>query len=39
MLNGVDNTDIEDFSMAYNSGTEYRMGNVYGIENTASRYL
>ena len=35
MQNGVDNLDIEDFSMAYNSGTEYRMGNIYGIDNTS----
>jgi hypothetical protein len=34
LQNGIDNTDIEDFSLAYNNGTEYRMGNVYGIENT-----
>ena len=35
MQNGSDNTDIEDFSMAFDSGTEYRMGNVYGIDNSS----
>jgi hypothetical protein len=34
MQNGRDNTDIEDFSMAYDSGTEYHYGNIYGIENS-----
>jgi hypothetical protein len=34
-LNGVDNTEIEDFSLAYDSGVEYRMGNIYGIENSS----
>ena len=34
MKNGLENTDIEDFSMAYDSGTEYRMSNVYGLQNT-----
>jgi hypothetical protein len=24
---------IEDFSLAYDSGSEYRSGNYYGIEN------
>ena len=33
MQNGQDNVDIEDFFMGYDSGTEYKMGNVYGIEN------
>jgi hypothetical protein len=33
--NGTDNTDIEDFYMGYDSGSQYRMGNVYGIENSA----
>jgi hypothetical protein len=33
--NGTDNTDIEDFYMGYDSGTQYRMGNVYGIENSS----
>jgi len=35
LLNGQDNTDIEDFSMVYDSGNEYRMGNIYGIENSS----
>jgi hypothetical protein len=35
LLNGIDNTDIEDFSMEYDSGNEYRMGNTYGIENSS----
>ena len=30
----MDNTDIEDLSLAYDSGMEYRMGNTYGIENS-----
>ena len=34
MQNGIDNTDIEDFYMAFSSGNDYRMGNVYGIENS-----
>jgi hypothetical protein len=33
--NGIDNTDIEDFSLAFNSGNEFRMGNVIGIENSS----
>jgi hypothetical protein len=33
--NGMDNIDIEDFYMGYDSGNQYRMGNVYGIENTS----
>jgi hypothetical protein len=35
MQNGMDNLDIEDFSMGYDSGVQYRMGNVYGIENSS----
>jgi hypothetical protein len=35
LLNGIANTDIEDFSMEYDSGNEYRMGNIYGIENSS----
>ena len=31
----MDNTDIEDFSLAYDSGNEYRMGNTVGIENSS----
>ena len=34
MQNGKDNTDIKDFYMGYDSGIQYRMGNVYGIENS-----
>lgn len=30
---GSDNTTIEDFSLFYDSGTEYRMTNTYGIQN------
>ena len=33
MQGGSDNTSIEDFSLAYDSGNEYRSGNYYGIEN------
>jgi hypothetical protein len=35
LLNGMDNTDIENFTMEYDSGNEYRMGNIYGIENAS----
>ena len=35
MQNGMDNTDIEDFSLAHDSGVEYRMGNVVGIDNSS----
>ncbi len=35
MQNGTDNTDIENFSMEYDSGNEFRMGNTYGIENSS----
>jgi hypothetical protein len=35
LLNGMDNTDIEDFSMEYDSGNQYHMGNIYGIENSS----
>lgn len=31
---GSDNTTIEDFSLAYDSGGEYRVGNTIGIQNT-----
>jgi hypothetical protein len=30
---GLDNISIEDFSLIYDSGSEYRSGNYYGIEN------
>lgn len=33
--NGMDNTDIEDFSLTYDSGNEYRMGNIAGVENSS----
>jgi hypothetical protein len=32
---GSDNTTIEDFSLSYDSGNEYRMTNIYGIQNTS----
>jgi len=35
MQNGMDNTEIEDFSLAHDSGVEYRMGNVVGIDNSS----
>ncbi len=35
MMGGSDNTLIEDFSMAYSSGTEYRNGPIYGIQNVS----
>jgi hypothetical protein len=30
---GIDNISIEGFSMAFDSGSEYRSGNYYGLEN------
>jgi hypothetical protein len=30
---GLDNIAIENFTMAYDSGNEYRSGNYYGLEN------
>jgi len=33
MQGGFDNLSIEDFSLAYDSGAEYRNGNYFGIEN------
>jgi hypothetical protein len=30
---GLDNTALEDFSLYYDSGTEYRSGIYYGIDN------
>jgi hypothetical protein len=30
---GTDNVTLEDFSMAYNSGEEYRSGSIIGIQN------
>ena len=35
MQNGMDNTTIEDFSMEYDSSTQFRMGNAYCIENSS----
>lgn len=35
LQNGSDNTLIEDFSCAFDSGAEYRLGNIYGIQNTS----
>jgi hypothetical protein len=34
MQDGMDNTSIEDFSIAYDNGDEYRMGKYMGIQNT-----
>jgi hypothetical protein len=33
MQNGMDNTEIEDFSLAYDSGVQYQVGNIVGIDN------
>ena len=33
LQNGIDNTEIEDLNIAYESGTQFRLGNAYGIEN------
>jgi hypothetical protein len=35
MLGGVENTQVEDFSLAYTSGSEYRNIGTYGIENSS----
>jgi hypothetical protein len=35
MQGGSNNSTIEDFSMAYDSGEEYRMGSVYGVQHTS----
>ena len=32
---GIDNISIEGFSMAFDSGNEYRSGNYYGLENVS----
>lgn len=32
LLGGSDNVEIEDFSLAFNSGNEYRSGPFYGIQ-------
>lgn len=34
MMGGLDNSQVEDFSLAYDSGDEFRMGPIYGIQNT-----
>ena len=34
LQNGADNADIENFDLAFDSGNEYRSGNVYGIDFT-----
>jgi hypothetical protein len=34
LQSGGDNTGIQDLSLTYSSGDEYRTGNVYGIQNT-----
>lgn len=36
MLGGSVNSEIEDFSLGYNSGTEYKNLPVYGIENCST---
>jgi hypothetical protein len=33
MLGGSENTSVEDLTLAYDSGNEYRMSNTYGIQN------
>jgi|PlaIllAssembly_1097288.scaffolds.fasta_scaffold467121_1 hypothetical protein len=35
LLGGTDNSEIEDFSLAYTSGSEYRNTGTYGIQNTS----
>jgi hypothetical protein len=35
MQGGVPNSTIEDFSLAFDSGQEFHMGNTYGIQNTS----
>lgn len=35
MQNGVDNVKIEDFSLAYDSGSQYNMMNLYCIDNSS----
>jgi hypothetical protein len=32
-MGGAPNTTVQDFSMVYSSGEEFRMSNVYGIQN------
>jgi kynureninase len=33
LRSGTNNSDIEDFAMAYKTGNEYRTGNIIGIDN------
>ena len=35
MQNGVDNTEIEDLSMFYDSGSEYHSGYFHGIDHSS----
>jgi hypothetical protein len=35
MLGGNENSEVEDLSLAYTSGTEYRNVGLYGIQNSA----
>lgn len=35
MLGGVENSEVEDFSLAFTSGTEYRNVGTYGIQNSS----
>ncbi len=35
LLGGTENTEIEDFSLAFSSGSEFRNYGTYGIENTS----
>jgi hypothetical protein len=35
MQGGTDNVSVEEFSLAFDSGSEYRSGNYYGIENVS----
>lgn len=35
MQGGGDNSTIEDFALAYDTGEEYRSGNIYGIQNAS----
>jgi len=34
MMGGTENSQVEDLTLAYSSGTEYRNGATYGIQNT-----
>jgi hypothetical protein len=35
LLGGLPNTEIEEFSMAYDNGSEYSLGSAYGIQNSS----